>query len=550
MNLKIFFSLALVFIFFINCNNQSDKTLNNEQKQNKVEYLQDDFKNFENKVIYNLDIDIQEQLNKASTEEDVIEISTNYLNVFNTNYDKALLVFQIGLSKIPKKNIEWKLYEKIAEIYMQKQKYHNAMDNLNKAISNGGDKITSVVSKLAFCYMSTDNFIDAEKYYKKSLELDKNAVTLGNLANLYYNENKLDLALEYFLKAYKLDNSVYEASYAIGDIYFRQEKYSKAIEYYLNCIEITPKKTASYNALSQCYNKLGETQKAWKYFIKMLYLSGKYDTIAKTFNQKDENNILNDVDLLYIYITSFIKVQDYQFALKLISKGEKLYPENPEFIIAKTEIDFLNGNYQKVIDTSKEYLKKYPKNPRLNIQIAKSYQKLGDKFKMLIFYENTLKLNENDVNTREVVASIYRKDEDLLNYFDIETIRAMEYYHQGIAFYYKKQNMESVETLSKVNIAKIKDYSYLYYYYLAMNYIDLEQIDKAGNYLKKSYSLKKKYYKTNIGIAEFLVKKGEPKEAINHLLAYKKSFGNDENISKINEKIKYLKDKYKNLTKN
>ena len=56
------------------------------------------------------------------------------------------------------------------------------------------------------------NYLDAEKFYKKSISCNKNFVpAYFNLASLYEDKGELKLAKNYYLKVIEIDNKNYAA---------------------------------------------------------------------------------------------------------------------------------------------------------------------------------------------------------------------------------------------------------------------------------------------------------------------------------------------------
>ncbi|MBC8754657.1 tetratricopeptide repeat-containing sensor histidine kinase [Kordia sp. YSTF-M3] len=104
----------------------------------------------------------------------------------------------------------------LGEIFLEQQKFQKALNNFKEIenISNHEKQglVTSIIEhNIGICYLHLQQFDQAELYLLKSTkaqELKKDTLQLvssyGDLANLYYEQYKDELAIPYFKKAYEL----------------------------------------------------------------------------------------------------------------------------------------------------------------------------------------------------------------------------------------------------------------------------------------------------------------------------------------------------------
>ena len=113
------------------------------------------------------------------------------------------------LIKIKKKNLN--TLKLICQTHIKKNDIKNAKITLNEILSLDKESLFALnclgdVNKLE------KNYVDAEKFYKKTIIYNKNYVpAYFNLASLYEDKGDLELAKNYYLKVIKIDSKNYAA---------------------------------------------------------------------------------------------------------------------------------------------------------------------------------------------------------------------------------------------------------------------------------------------------------------------------------------------------
>ncbi|HTJ52988.1 MAG TPA: tetratricopeptide repeat protein, partial [Cyclobacteriaceae bacterium] len=144
-------------------------------------------------------------------------------------------------------------YNFIGRNYGKMKKYDSAFYFIRKAldreISNPqkGYTISYIYNNMAEVYLSMGNVMEAEKYYKMSLDLpeDKKSpfgttYTLNGLAKVYLNQNKTDKAIAVSLQSIEISkkNSYRDRSREtyglLSEIFAKRNDYEKALHYYKN----------------------------------------------------------------------------------------------------------------------------------------------------------------------------------------------------------------------------------------------------------------------------------------------------------------------------
>lgn len=108
----------------------------------------------------------------------------------------------------------------LGSIALEQRQFNDAISFFKNALSSSESnslyfKKSSVIHNLGLCYLHTKQYNKAERYLTQSVEMQeqqKDTLELigsyGDLANLYYEQYKDDLAIPYFVKAYHLAQKI------------------------------------------------------------------------------------------------------------------------------------------------------------------------------------------------------------------------------------------------------------------------------------------------------------------------------------------------------
>ena len=95
-------------------------------------------------------------------------------------------------------------YYNLANKYLEKARYEDAIDNYHEAIARYSDEPDFYIN-LGYCYRKLEDFESAEQAFRKAISLNnKDWVTWSNLANALLKQNKLPETVSTFEKCLKL----------------------------------------------------------------------------------------------------------------------------------------------------------------------------------------------------------------------------------------------------------------------------------------------------------------------------------------------------------
>lgn len=156
------------------------------------------------------------------------------------NYEKAVVAWNYGLPE-------------------------RALEFLNQAISLDKTHFKSY-RLLGLIHFKKGNLEEALSAYQKALEINPESSKLHcDLGIVYEKMGNLNKAEEHFRKAYSLDQNP-EASFNLAKIYFQNEKLEEALNYVQSSIQEDIRSASAYNLQGVILNKLGRYPQAIQSF--------------------------------------------------------------------------------------------------------------------------------------------------------------------------------------------------------------------------------------------------------------------------------------------
>lgn len=201
--------------------------------------------------------------------------SLAYAYVQLEQYDSAIELYQKALEANP--NNEWSaiVAQALAAIY------HQVKDNSEAAISMLQNSLLLTKNKsqiheaIADIYYDTEDLDKAIEYYEYALKDDsENPKIYSRLAMAYWEKDYIEKAIIFYSKALELD-STYDIAYnnlgvvfmdGLGDL-------PRAMEYFKTAVEISPEYVLAHFNLARAHEGLGEKIQAAKQYQKALNIN-------------------------------------------------------------------------------------------------------------------------------------------------------------------------------------------------------------------------------------------------------------------------------------
>lgn len=132
-------------------------------------------------------------------------------------------------------------YRMLGRLYMQKGEWDQAANYLRQAL-NEPNVINPIqlYNWLAYCEYRRGDFNKAEKAWLRALDINDSAKIRLNLALVYKEANRLELAQASLLKALDMNPKLLSAHFALGEIYYKHNKIRKAKYHFREVIQLEP----------------------------------------------------------------------------------------------------------------------------------------------------------------------------------------------------------------------------------------------------------------------------------------------------------------------
>ncbi len=249
--------------------------------------------------------------------------------------------------------------------------------------------------------MGTGNYKDAQRMFKKALEIEECADLWIDLGNAYASNAEYNEAINAFSNALSYEAENAEILFDIGSVYLLQERLKKCIEYYNRAEEAGFDNVRLYMNLAAIYNALGDQQMELRNYTKAI----------------NKNPLIGD-----LYVKKAMLLLDmsrFEAALDVLDDMRKLFPDAFEGYDLAARIYLAQGSIGKAFAILDEGIKKFPND--VNLKLSKigilTQEKEADQAETML--EELKRNSYADVYMRDIlmqevaVASIRNQPEQM-----------------------------------------------------------------------------------------------------------------------------------------
>nr|WP_267509019.1 tetratricopeptide repeat protein [Borreliella garinii] len=279
------------------------------------------------------------------------------------------------------------------------------------------------------------------------------------LAQAYENNGDLPKVENVYEKIAKLTNAQ-EDYYKLGIIRFKLKKYEHSIGSFDQTIRLNPKHKKAHNNKGIALMMLNKNKKAVESFEKAIQIDKNYDTayyqkgIAEekngdmqqaftsfknaynidkklnyalkagivsnnlgNFKESEEylsffNDNTKNPNEIAIYNLSIAKFENNKLeeSLEIINKAINLNPKKSEYLYLKASINLKKENYPNAISLYSSVIEKNPENTSAYINLAKAYEKSGNKAQAISTLEKII--NKNNKLALNNLGILYKKQKN------------------------------------------------------------------------------------------------------------------------------------------
>jgi len=293
---------------------------------------------------------------------------------------------------------------------------------------------------LGIIFAQQKKFLDAEKQFKKSADIDpQNPDILNNLGLVYKELNQLEKSIDSFSKIIQLNPNFITAYNNLGLIYQSSKQTSEAEKIFLKGIELEPNNLDLNINLAILYRDISETYKAEQLFIKIIEQNPRniialinYGTLLKNIGEKDKSEeyfkkaikvnpkyfpAYNNLMVLYERTNQNLKLKE------VIEKAYSYFPNNLFLKLFQGHYYYKVENYEKSLLNLKSisFNKNQLKYEKLRtLLLAKNYDKIEDVDNAFQYFEETNKisysLKDKNIDKNKALTIIKKRIQYFKNY--------------------------------------------------------------------------------------------------------------------------------------
>lgn len=331
-----------------------------------------------------------------------------------------------------------------------------------------------------------DQIQKAIQYYLKAIKIDKLLISAYiNLSESYNNINQYDNAKNVCLKILKFNNSSFKIYCNLGNALFGLGQFDDALLNYNRALELNPKSGSLLHNKALCYMKLGNLQKS-----------------ISIFELGFKENILKNTSLIDYGLCLF-ESGELEKSLKIYYQCEELMPDKFEVLNNLGNLYSTLGKYKKSIKYFEKANELYPQNSNLIFNIALNF------FNNIMYDEAiehcllSIKINPNNFQSYNLLGSCYQNKDmikEAINCFEI-CIKIKPNYNTAFFNYGVLCLLNGRVSNALILLQKAKDlgcnYPELNYYINTAKYNNFNGIKE---YLEEFLTV----FESNIGNPQFL----------------------------------------------
>ena len=263
---------------------------------------------------------------------------------YNEKLGKYTEAFEAYIKALGIKPSYFEVYEKF--LFAEDEKIKEAITILNNFIQNEPNSPEAYfhLAELNSWLNLPENIDIAVESYQKAIRLNPNYFyALADLGTLYQNEGNYSKALEYYLRAIKAkpdDDVIYHVFNLLAEVYSHFGDYNKAIDSLENSIQLGPEYT-----LDNCFYKMGKTYFNLK----------QYDNSIEYFQRAISENP-KYADAYYDLGWAYYELDLYEEAITAINQVIKIDSDRADSHYVLGNISLTRQQYNESISEFKKAL--------------------------------------------------------------------------------------------------------------------------------------------------------------------------------------------------
>ena len=242
----------------------------------------------------------------------------------------------------------------LAITYANKAVYYATKQNQDEELFYSKIVLGNVYLENSDFSNALEAYSAAEKLLKSNYKPRDIFILYANFGIIFYNTNKYDLALDYYLKSLDYakilnDTKIFTNIYNnIANTYIEKEDYDNSIKFYSLALEEAKKEKDNYYAIAVLYNNLGYLyQEQKKYDLALLNYNEAFTNYEKSRVFHGIAVILNNIADLKLNTGDYIGAEKYLLKADSIHKKYNYRASRQNFYNTAYNVYYNLKNYEK-----------------------------------------------------------------------------------------------------------------------------------------------------------------------------------------------------------
>ncbi|KAB1267502.1 Intraflagellar transport protein 88-like protein [Camelus dromedarius] len=232
-------------------------------------------------------------------------------------------------------------------LYFLENEFAQASSYADLAVNSDRYNPSALTNKGNTVFANGD-YEKAAEFYKEALRNDSSCTeALYNIGLAYKKLNRLDEALDCFLKLHAILRNSAQVLYQIASVYLTYELMddpSQAMEWLMQLISVAPTDSRALSKLGGLHDSEGDKSQALQYY----YESYRY--------------FPSNIEVIEWLGAYYIDTQFCEKAIQYFERASLIQPTQVKWQLMVASCFRRSGNYQKALDTYKDIHRKFPEN--------------------------------------------------------------------------------------------------------------------------------------------------------------------------------------------
>ena len=350
-----------------------------------------------------------------------------------------------------------------------------------------------------------------------------------NLGMLYQKQNNPNYAISVLQKGVQISDD-FDIKNELAKSYFQNGEFDKALEIYENELNANSKNLrAAYNK-GLCLEAMKEFKSADNMYRKLSYFE---DGDLREFGIKKEE-ILNSIYSNSIeWANDMLKQKEYKKAKEIYTNAIAQNPENSKGYIGLAKTYEGLGVKNKVVESYEKAIEVSPENNKIYMEYGKSLSRLNEEPTAQGAFKKAYDMNNKDNEALELLADSYTKTGNFKEALELYQKNLSDnpnddnlYVKIGSMYKYLKDNDNAILNYNKA--LEINPENENAYFNLGLCDFDSNDFDNAIKHFEKAIEINQKYAFALWGLAKCFEKKENNDTAIYYYEKFLEVSSNEE----------------------